>query len=201
MNHQDTFNIIFSFLSPLEIIKLRTLSKIYNIWSNQCILAKIKKIDMEEYVCPRCGDWISDDNLSNYTDFNDYYLTDEQKLARFGQVNEWFNNKYIFDVDRKALLCDICESEEDYTNNFYLYFRYKGTREYTLVSYYSIYSWSALCIIKNYCGYWNDYRKVLSCTFDNITQSMGFYGNNNEEWDNWDNNEDGEDGEDDEDDY
>jgi hypothetical protein len=152
---------------------------------------------MEEYVCPRCGGWISDDNLSNYNDFNDYYLTDELKFTRLGQINEWFNKKYIFDVDRKSLLCDMCEIEEDYTDNFYVCFRYKGNREYTLVSYYSIYSWSALCIIKNECGYWNEYRKVLSCTFDNITQSMGFYGDNNLDWDTWDNNQD----EDEDDDY
>jgi len=197
MNHRDTFNIICSFLTPLELVKVSVLSYRHKIWSHQYILKKIKKINMEEYVCPRCGDWISEDILSNYTDFNDYYLTDDMKFGRLEQLNEWFNNKFIFNIDRKALLCDICENEEDYTDNFYAYFRYKGSREYTLVSYYNLHSWSALCIINSDCGYWNEYRKVLSCSFNDITQSIGFYGDNNLDWDTWDNDEDDEDDEDD----
>ena len=112
---------------------------------------------------------------------------DDLKNSRFEQIEEWFNQNYIFDIERKSLLCEDCDIEEDYSN--YFYFRYKGTRNYTLVSFYSLYSWCALSIVDNKDnkkGYWNEYRKILSCTYEEMIKSEGFYENS---WDSWDENE------------
>jgi hypothetical protein len=199
MDTKDTFKIICSFLNPLELVVCRKLSRYTNIWTSEYIYSKFKTLNIEDYVCPNCGDFINTDDISNYTDFNDYFLMEEYKRQRFDKINEWFDNKYIFKVERKNMLCDRCEVIEDYNDNFYLYFRYKGSRKYSLVSYYSLNSWSALCVYntdKNK-GYWNEYRKVLSCIFEEFHRENGedlplenwntWDNDNNEEEDNYDN--------------
>lgn len=192
MNAKDTFQIICSFLEPIELVSFRKLSKIHNKWADDYILKKNKSINLQNQSCPKCGHWISTEDISNYNEFYDYYLMDEWKISRFQQINEWFNKIYVFDSERKTLLCEDCEPIEDYTNNFDINFRYKGTREYTLVSFYGLYSWSALCIVfDERKGYWNEYRKVLSCTYEDLVKSEGYYGNSYG-WDNWDDNEEDE---------
>ena len=201
MNAKDTFQIICSFLQPIELVRVRKLSKIHNEWTNNYTLKKHNTINLQDKTCPKCGHWITSCDISNYNDFYDYFLMDEWKRFRFSQINEWFNSNYVFDVKRQTLLCEDCEPIEDYSSNFYTFFRYKGTREYTLVSFYGLYSWSALCIVNetrdDRKGYWNEYRKVLSCTFENIVKSEGYYGS----WDNWDNDDEEDDEEEDEEEY
>jgi hypothetical protein len=148
---------------PIDIVVVKTLSSYHNEWTNKYILSKCKKKNIEEYTCPKCGNWLNDEDISNYTDFNDYFLLEDMKRDRFSIVNEWFNKNYIFDVIRKSLLCDICEYEEDYSDYTLYNFKYKGKRSYTIVSYHGLYSWSSIYLIdyKNNSGYWNEYRKVL----------------------------------------
>ena len=212
MNIKDTFKIICSFLNPLDLVTCRKLSKHCKIWTNEFLFAKFNTINMEKYACPKCGDFIDQTDLSNYSDFNDYFLCEENKLERLTKINEWFNRNYIFNVERKNILCDRCEIIEDYEDN--LYFRYKGSRRYILNSYFSLYSWASLCIIDrdDQKGYWNEYRKPLSCTFafeelsrseeENITISSwniwdgeeydeyNEYDNDNDDEDEYDSNED-----------
>ena len=192
MNTKDTFKIICSFIGPLELNIFRKLSKHCNIWTDEFIYSRFKKINIEEYICPKCGDFIDQSDISNYNDFNDYFLSDENKILRLQKIDKWFNSRYIFDVERKNILCDSCEIIEDYDDNFYLNFRYKGVRQYNLfLSQYDLHNWAALCIIYNdergyVKGYWNEYRKPLSCTIEEFSQDT---------WNTWD-NEDNEDNED-----
>jgi len=187
MNTRDTFKITCSFLNPLELINCRKLSRHCNIWTNEFLFSKFKTINIEKYACPKCGDFIDQSDISNYTDFNDYFLSEQNKIERLSKINEWFNKNYIFDVERKNILCDNCEIIEDYDDNFYL--RYKGSRRYTLNKYFSLYSWASLCIIDydEQKGYWNEYRKPLSCTFEEFSSSEEniptIY------WNTWDNEE------------
>jgi hypothetical protein len=162
MNSKDTFKIICSFLNPLELVNCRKLSIHLNMWTNEYLYHKFKKINIEEYTCPKCGDLIDQGDVSNYTDFYDYFLMDDQKNSRINKITEWFNDNNIFNVQRKFFLCENCETIEDYEEDFDIYFKYKGSREYTLQCYYSLYNWSAICIIINNNGYWNEYRKILS---------------------------------------
>lgn len=163
MNNKDTYNIICSFLMPIDIVVMRTLSSYHNIWTDKYILDKYHKKNIEEYTCPKCGSWLSDEDISNYTDFNDYFLLDDTKMSRFHTINEWFNKNYIFNVIRKSLVCDMCEYEEDYSEYIINNFRYKGTRTYNIISYHGLYSWASIYLIDhvNNIGYWNEYRKIL----------------------------------------
>lgn len=184
--NKDTFTIVCSFLSPLELVKCMRLSKDLKKWTNDFLVKTYKTISIERYACPKCGNLINETDISKDTYFNDYFLTDEQKSYRFAQVNDWFNEKYIFDVKRKNLLCDECEVKEDYDD--FIYFRYKGNRKYSIISYYGLFNWSSLCIIDNEKGYWNEYAKVLpSSTYKEIIQIQedydNYYMNNNEDED------------------
>jgi hypothetical protein len=174
MNNKDTYKIICSFLTPIELVISRQLSHYHRNWTDEYILKIYKKIDIEEYACPKCGNLISQDDISNYTDFNDYFLLDDLKNERFQKIKEWFNNQYIFNFSRKNLLCDSCEIEEDYSDYSLCNFRYKNKREYSIVCYFGLYSWSKLCLIDSFKnGFWNEYRKVIVSytsynTFDNM---------------------------------
>jgi hypothetical protein len=137
----------------------------YHIWVDEYIIKKHNTINLEHLSCPKCGNYISNENLKNYNDFYDYFLTDDQKRLRINQVNQWFNQNYIYNIERKSLLCYNCELEEDYTED--IFFRYKGYREYNLISYFGLYNWTVLYIINNSKdGYWNEYRKVINNQYD-----------------------------------
>ncbi len=159
----------------------------YN-WTNEYILKKYNKKNIEEYTCPKCGKWLSDEDISNYTEFNDYFLLDDMKMNRFTNVNEWFNKQYIFNVIRKNLLCDDCEYDEDYSDYTLHNFKYKGKRSYTIVSYHGLYSWASIYLIDytNNIGYWNEYRKVLCnpCTYE--PDDYNIYDDEYDEYDEYD---------------
>jgi len=170
MNSQDTFNIICSFLNPKELIKFRFLSSVHNNWTNIFLTRKFKKINIEEYSCPKCANWLDNkEDLSNYNEFSDYYLTDDIKESRFQLVDELINNKYLGkyreNVERSKILCDECECQEDYSDNIFHNFRYRGSREYIIFYFYSIYSWTALCLVNNDNVLWNEYKKPLSICY------------------------------------
>ena len=78
MNHQNTFNIICSFLGPLELVKTRRLDRLRNEWMNIYLKNKLKlhTFDLEEKACPICGDFLEENDISSYTGFNDliYYV-------------------------------------------------------------------------------------------------------------------------------
>ena len=194
MNNKDTYHIICSFLNPLELVSTRVLSKLHNMWTNIYIIKTMNTLNIEEYICPKCANWIDNEgrnDISDYNEFVDYFLTDNIKIARFRSVEEWFNKKYIFDVSRKKILCYDCELEEDYNDNIFKNFRYKGNRIYTLLYFYGIHSWCSICLIKDDKGYWNEYRKVLSVCMDNYNEEISSYDiydwNNNSDDEDYDN--------------
>lgn len=176
MNNQDTFNIICSFLNPKELIKFRFLSNVHNKWTNIYLTKAFKIINIEEYVCPKCANWLDyKEDISNYNEFNECYLTDLIKHERFQSIGRWMDNKH-FDknfkqgnIERSKLLCDDCEYEEDYSDNSFENFRYKGSREYNIVYFYNIYSWVVLYLIKDNKALWNEYRKPLSICYKEYT--------------------------------
>jgi hypothetical protein len=195
MNIKDTFTVICSFLSPLELTKCRRLSNDLKKWTTEFLLKTYETIHIEKYACPICANLIDQRDISKDTYFNDYFLTDHQKEQRIQKVNESFNEKNIFKVIRKNLLCDDCEIIEDYD---FIYFRYKGSRKYNLISYYGLFNWASLCMIEGEKGYWNEYRKMLSSSsYGEIVNIEEDYGNNYNTY-NYNTYEDEEDDEDNE---
>lgn len=192
MNNQDTFTIICSFLNPKELIKFRFLSNNHNKWTDKYLNKTFKKINIEEYICPKCANWLDNkEDISNYNEFSEHYLTDLIKQERFQSIKQWINNKHSHydnydyydlqqeDIERSNILCDQCEYEEDYSDNIFENFKYKGSREYNLVYFYGIYSWVALYLIKDVKdvkedknkrkALWNEYRKPLSICYKEYT--------------------------------
>jgi hypothetical protein len=168
MNNQDTFNIICSYLNPKELVKFSFLSNIHNKWTNIHLTKNFKKLNIEEYVCPICANWVEDkEDISNYNEFSDYYMTDDMKRLRFSSVEEWFGDSsyYDYQIERSKILCDDCEYNEDYSENIFINFRYKGSREYTILYFYSTCSWVALCLKYKDKICWNEYRKPISLTY------------------------------------
>ena len=167
MNNQDTFNIICTFITPKQLSNFCFLSKIHNKWVNLYLIKNFKKINIEEYTCPKCANWLDNkEDISNYNEFNDYYLTDDIKESRFSSIEEWVDSKYggkiMEKTERSKILCDDCEYNEDYSDNIFENFKYKGSREYTIIYFYNIYSWVALCLISrtdDSYNYLNSYNK------------------------------------------
>ena len=170
MNNQDTFNIICSFSNPKDLSNFSFLSNIHNKWTNIYLIKNFKKINLEQYVCPKCANFLDyKEDISNYTDFSDYGLPEDLKLERISSIENWFNNKNLNYVERAKVLCDDCEYDEDYSDNIFLNFKYKGSRQYTILYFYGLYSWVALCLNYIYNGInrvsWNEYRKPLSICY------------------------------------
>lgn len=170
MNHQDTFNIICSFTQAKELIKFRYLSNLHNTWTNLYLNKIYNKINIEEYACPKCSNLLDNkEDISNYNEFSDYYLTDDIKTSRFDAIDQLINTKYIGKytqkVERSNILCDKCDYEEDYSDNIFQNFRYRGSREYIIFYLYSIHSWVALCLITDDKVLWNEYKKPLSICY------------------------------------
>jgi hypothetical protein len=167
MNNQDTFNIICSFSNPKELLNFNFLSNVHNKWTNLYLTKNFKKINIEEYVCPKCSNWLDcKEDISNYNEFHDYYLTDDIKSFRFSSVKEWFDDSWLpKHIERSKILCDDCEHNEDYSDNVFINFQYRGSREYTILYFYSIYSWTALCLTYKDKIYWNEYRKPISICY------------------------------------
>lgn len=134
MNHQNTFNIICSFLGPLDLVRIRRLDRLRNGWTNTYLkkTLKLDTFDLEEKACPICGDFLEENDISSYTGFSDliyYVYTQESRIEYVEGIYEGCS------YTRTCLLCDTCEYKEDYEDYNHweiddLPFRYKGKRVY-----------------------------------------------------------------------
>jgi uncharacterized protein YlaI len=198
MNNQDTFNIICTFLNPIQLIKFRFLSINHNKWTKLYLIKNFKNINIEYYVCPKCANWLDNkEDISNYTEFNDYFLTDEIKTLRFQSIEDLINSKYIgVNTERSKVLCDDCECNEDYSNSVFQNFKYKGSREYNIIYFYSLHSWVALYLKNKDTVLWNEYKKPISICYKEYTVSensndfnYNYYNDTYDNYDNYDNEE------------
>lgn len=145
MEYKDLFKIITSFLTPLELSKSLRLSRDHNKWTQEFILFNFKTLDLTEFMCPKCGDFIGTyTDLDMYTGFkNVYHDIDNEERRRYRYVDQIVRTDY----KRKRLMCELCTDEEDevYFTNYLHYrmevsdspffsnlFRFKGTRKYTV---------------------------------------------------------------------
>ena len=163
MYHQSTFNIICSFLGPIELVRSRRLDRVRNTWTNLYIknTLKLNTFNLEEKVCPMCGDLLEENDISSYTGFSDLLHYDE--LPRIEYVEREFEG---YSCTRSCLLCDMCEYKEDYDdyNDWELEnlpFRYKGKRVYYchIVNDY-ILPWTFIYRKIDRNILWNQYQKV-----------------------------------------
>ena len=165
MNNKDLFLNILSFLQPLQIVKMRYLSSYHNKWCDTYLKKNMKGKSIEKYACPFCGNFINNDDISNYTGF--YYEYGGGQINeehRIGEVEERLSNSYI-EIERKPILCEECERKEDEEEYFDEYeintmMKYRGNREYKLNS---MNNWTMLSIIDYNDGkiYWDEYRKII----------------------------------------
>ena len=162
MNHQSTFNIVCSFLGPVELVKTRRLDHLRKKWIDVYLKTlKLDTLNIEEKVCPICGGWISEDDISSYTGFYDLMYYEES--TRIGYLETTFEG---CSYKRTSLLCDMCEYNEDYNDyNEWeienLQFRYRGSRVYSLfiVNDY-ILPWTFIYRKIDKKILWNQYQKV-----------------------------------------
>lgn len=176
MDNKDVFSNVLSFLQPIQLSKMRYLSSHHKSWSDIYLKKNMNmngnKKNIEKYACPFCGNFINKDDLSNYTGFyyDGYSYMNEEK--RIGQVEMTLSNAYL-DIERKPLLCEDCESKEDYDDYVDIYeintkMRYRGNREYNL---HIMNNWAFISLVDYNEGkiYWDEYRKViLEDTFDYV---------------------------------
>jgi len=163
MFDQHTFSIICSFLKPNEIHRIRFLNKHTNKWVKEYFLLYYKTTLIQDMVCPKCGGWIDQNDLSKILDFYDLIyrssLTDIEENYRHLYLNIFFRSSY----KRKYIFCEDCESEEIDTHNIKHFF-YKGNREYNIhISHNHVsFPWSFI-YYKNDSGItcWNEYRLII----------------------------------------
>lgn len=166
MNHQNTFNIICSFLIPLELTKIRYLDSVRKKWIDH-YLSLINIKSLQEKACPKCARWIDISDISNYTGFFDSFYDDE---IRIQLIKNFFR---YYSVNRTSLLCDICEYEEDY-NDYNEYqmnnmpFLYKGDRRYMItIMHDTPLNWVIIHRFNksNDTIEWNQYQKVVETDY------------------------------------
>lgn len=167
--NQDIFHIIFLYLNPLELIKMKRLNKYINNVSNiyiKKILETYKKKELVDLTCPKCGSWVEDTPLEKFYGFKDLlgYLMneEEEKEQRYEDLKLWFSSISVDSYKRKKLLCDDCEYYEESPDEYPI-FKYSGYKDYKVVVIYSSRydkKWSFISFVneKN-IAYWNDYLK------------------------------------------
>jgi hypothetical protein len=167
--NKDIFHIIFLYLNPLELTKIKKLNKYINNVSNNYIkkiLETHKKNNLIDLVCPKCGSWTEDIYLEKFYGFKDLlgYLMneEEEKEERYEVLKSWFSSILVDSYKRKKLLCDDCEYYEESPDEYPI-FKYSGHKDYKIVVIYSSRhnkKWSFISFVneKN-IAYWNDYLK------------------------------------------
>jgi len=169
--NSDIFNIILSFLKPTELVRSSLLNKFSrnsSLLFIKNLLKEYKTESLDEMVCPKCGDWvINEENYSKDVYFKDilgYLVQDQQEcLDRIDCIKLWFETRLSIKLQkRKRLLCIDCEYYEQEPYDYPI-FRYRGCKDYKIVTIYNgdnFKSWSFLYFIEKDVAYWNDYLKI-----------------------------------------
>jgi hypothetical protein len=175
MEHEYSSKIICSFLSPLELLRFRRLSKFHNKCSTEYLIQYYDTTLLQELSCPICGDWIDNEFLNDYNGFYNIFTQSVTETVYNGIINH-FNN-YGLDVERKSMLCFNCEMNEtelpvrgsgdselyiDSSRYFSRIFSRRGDRKYRLILHRDpVYQWAILYYIRNNEIVWNEFRCVL----------------------------------------
>jgi hypothetical protein len=81
MNSSDTLSIICSFLQPLELCRLRAVGKYYTPIVDQWLMKAYRRICVENWACPQCGDLLDEYEIT-YTSFYDVIYGDVDRIER-----------------------------------------------------------------------------------------------------------------------
>jgi hypothetical protein len=178
MHHEFSCELICTFLSPFELLRFRTLSNFHN----SCAVKYLKryfegKTDLQNFVCPCCGDWLPrEDFLTGYSGF--YNIFDEGMAEEiYEYIMSALEERGLFEVSRRALLCDACELTEteipykthgyvemsvNHNRHLHKFFRFKGDRIYKTIFHNDpVYQWA---VVYQKVGMddilWNEYRCI-----------------------------------------
>jgi len=160
MYNENVFHIICSFLKPTELTRVRTLNKLYYIWTSNFLRQVYHTFSLQNFTCPKCGNWREMNYGECHDDYYDdcYYLPEDECVNRKILVTQVFNH---LDFSRNFfILCDDCERDE--TDDKNVSFRYRGDRSYKLVIVQSyLYPWAFLCEKNEDCYQWNQYKLFI----------------------------------------
>lgn len=155
MNTSETFLLVCSFLQPLEICRMRYLSSYHHKTCDRWLTHTRKKINLQDETCPKCGKWVSDEDITNDPTFYEllYGNIEEIEEDRIEFIQNTLRSETI---ERTMLLCDECTYIEEEPSN--LFFRYKGNRRYVLtIIQHPISPWSFLAT----SNLWNECRLFI----------------------------------------
>jgi len=159
--HKDLFvQHIFYFLTPIELIRARTFSKLYYEWVTSFLLKNYKTSQIQDLVCPSCATWSEIKDLSMITDFYDIYDLPVAERRRHRSLSAFFNYKRS-KTRRVRLLCEDCDINETYEQYEHRRLPFKGTRPYKEIFFTKEdFPWAILYIedLKNDTIFWNEYR-------------------------------------------
>ena len=121
----DTFSIVYTFLKPTELNRLRYVSRWYNSMVNTIWLVSLGTNQIEQWVCPLCGNWRSTDSLANYDGFFDRTDRESERLVQYVRNQVFRNHDHTI---RVPMLCSDCEYREWEYNEIHLPFA--GSRQF-----------------------------------------------------------------------
>jgi hypothetical protein len=172
MYHEFSIQIICEFLSPMELLLSRILSRFHDKIIREFIIRRYSAdCNILNYVCPKCASWIDTKNpIEDYTGFKHVYRNiDVTERQRYEYIKQHLRS---LPYNRCKILCDDCDAENieicfinKMDNHIHVnsspffknILKHRGDRDYIVkIQCSRFYTWGFICLKNRYNYVWND---------------------------------------------
>lgn len=151
--NEDTFSIVCSFLTPVVLTRVSRLSRWHHQQVDTYLRRTVGTTQLEDLVCPYCGDWISQKNILLWDGFFNCTEAEAKRVNVFIEDGVFPGKNTI----RHNFLCEDCEyyeREEDELERM----PYAGSRRYNIFTHLAYVS--LIYVIRDDYVLWNEIRMI-----------------------------------------